>query len=148
MDICAPAPSTPPSSSQWNTTTVSLSTKDPQAQWGQSTNELGRVDFHGQAGSSDHINEQDSRIHGYYEPSSSSPPTQGPSSPGYMPSYRRDGYPHMSRSPLVVHSGSSNGTVQVDDRMRAIWDDVPRTLELGDWDSYLSNLNESSWPTQ
>ncbi len=114
MDICIPAPSTSPSSSQWNTMTrtVSLSTKDPQAQWGQSmsassqwprsqahsipmnSNELGRVDFHGQADSSDHIDEQDSRVYSYYEPSSSSLPKQGPGNPGYMLSYRCDGYPH------------------------------------------------------
>ncbi|KAK0228925.1 fungal-specific transcription factor domain-containing protein [Armillaria fumosa] len=166
MDICAPAPYTHPSSSQWNTTTVSLSTSDPQVQWDQSTsvslqwprsqthplpvngNDLGQVDYHGQADPSDYIDEQDSPIYGYYEPSSSSLPTQDPSNPSYTPSYGRDGCPHIIRSPPVVHSGSNDGTVQVDDRMRAIWDGVPRTLELGDWDSYLSNLNELSWPTQ
>ncbi|KAK0484058.1 fungal-specific transcription factor domain-containing protein [Armillaria novae-zelandiae] len=162
MDICAPAPYTRPSSSQWNTMTVSLST-DPQDQWGQSTsvssqwprsqalplpvngNELGRADFQGQADSDEYIDEQDSQIYGYYEPSSSSLPTQGPSNPSYTPSYGRDGCPHIIRSPPVVHSGSRNSTVQVDDRMRAIWDGVPRTLELGDWDSYLGNLNDTAW---
>ncbi|KAK0196735.1 fungal-specific transcription factor domain-containing protein [Armillaria mellea] len=161
MDICAP-PSTLPCS-QRNTATISLSTKDSQAQWGQLTSvsspwppfqtrslpvnssALGQVDSHDHTDSSDRVDEQVSRLYGYLEPSSSSPLAQGSCSPGYLPYYHRDGCPHMS--PPVVHSGSNDGIVQVDDRTRAIWEGLPRMLDLGDQDGHLSNENEWSWPT-
>ncbi|SJL03853.1 uncharacterized protein ARMOST_07210 [Armillaria ostoyae] len=146
MDMYAPAPPALPSSSQRNATSVSLSTKDHQAPWDQSTDEPGRIPH---AVFSHHTPEQDSRMYGYYEHSSGSPPTQGPSNAGYMPYCRRDGYSHMTpRSPVVDSEGGSGDRVQVDDRMREIWDDVPRTIESVDWDNYLSNMKESPWPTQ
>ncbi|KAK0238956.1 fungal-specific transcription factor domain-containing protein [Armillaria nabsnona] len=161
MYMYAPAPPALPSSSQWNATSISLSTKDYQdqstsesSQWPRSqasslplnSDESGRMP---PAVFSHHTPEQDSRVYGYYEHSSSSPPTQGPSNPGYTPYHRCDGYSHMTpESPVVRSGGSSSDRVQVDDRMRMIWDGVPRTMEPVNWDNYVSNMKESPWPTQ
>ncbi|KAK0489006.1 fungal-specific transcription factor domain-containing protein [Armillaria novae-zelandiae] len=169
MDMYAPAPSALPPSSQWTTTSVSMSPQDPQAQWDQPTStisqrprsqayslplnsdESGRMS---QTVFSDHVPEQDPRLYRYYEHSSISPPIQGPINPNYMPYYRHDGYSQLtprSPAPPEVYSGgsSSSDSVEVDDRTRTIsWDGVPRATESVSWGSYLNNTKESPWRTE
>lgn len=166
MNTYTPAsPPLPPS--QWNTTSVSLSTQDPQAQWDQSasiisqcpwsqayslplsSDESGRMS---QTVFSDHTPEQDPRIYGYYENSSGSPSIQGPSNQDYMPYYGHDGHspinPRSAAPPQVCYGGSSSDNVQVDDRTRTIWDGVPGMMGSVSWGSYPSNMRGLPWPTQ
>ncbi|KAK0466862.1 fungal-specific transcription factor domain-containing protein [Desarmillaria tabescens] len=160
----APAPPEAPSS-QWGTTSILLSTQDPQwdyqstsassySQWTRSpacslsvnSNNSERVYLHGQDGQaafSHDVPEQDPQIYGYREPSSSCPPRQE-YNPGYMSYYRCDGDLGRTR---VFHSGESDDDRNCD-RMRTLWGSIPRRMELSDWDRCLRNPNELPWSTQ
>lgn len=134
-------------SSQWHATSVPLSTKDRQqgpsasvsSQWPRSqahsltmsSDEWGQVPLHIEVTSSHHVPEHNRQIHDYHESSSSSPSRQMNNFPGHTPHYRRDGDLFTTETPPVVHFGGSSDD-RIDNRTRARWDAISRTMELSD----------------